>query len=45
VPDYCVSPAQKLLYLDAYVRGNGGRLSGTHRTVDLRYDKPYASIK
>ena len=45
IPDYCVSPAQKMLYLDTYVRGNGGRLSGTHRKVDLRYDKPYASLQ
>ena len=44
IPDYCISPAQKLLYLDTYVRGNGGRLSGTNHTIDLRYDTAYVSL-
>ncbi len=44
IPDYCNSPEQKLKYLDAYVKGNGGRLSGTHTYIDVRYEKLYGSL-
>jgi len=45
IGDYCVSPAQKLQYLDAYYRRNGSRLAGGRDFIELRYDDPYASIR
>ncbi len=40
VPDYCVSPAQKMMYLDTYY-ANDGRLAGLGESIELRYDEPY----
>ena len=45
IGDYCVSPDQKLKYLDAYYRRNGDRLAGRHSFIELRYDDPYASLR
>ncbi len=41
--DYCVSPRQKLAYLDAVFKANGGRLAGVNSRIELRYDRPYAA--
>jgi hypothetical protein len=41
--DFVVSPERKMSYLDEYVE-DYGRLAGTHRYVDLRYDELHVSI-
>ncbi len=39
--DYCLTPDEMLANLDAVVASQGGRLSGVHRMIDVRYDKPH----
>ena len=39
--DYCVSPAQKLAYLDEIAEANDGHLAGVVRRIELQYDRPY----
>ena len=41
--DYCVSPAERMRWLDEVVAGNDGRLAGKWDWIELRYDKPYVS--
>lgn len=42
--DYCLTPDEMLANLDAVVATQGGRLSGQHRMIDVRYDKPHVSL-
>jgi hypothetical protein len=41
--DYAIDPNTKLARLDAWVREHGGRLAGTRRWIDLRYDELHVS--